>query len=406
MTRRDSLKLLGLLSLRAAIPSGRLFADRVRLPESKDPAMATATAAFGCDLFARLREKSGNLFFSPLSIETALAMTSGGARGDTLAEMNKVLHLPGAGAHEAAADLLRALREAAGGKFELSIANALWLQEGLAFKPEFLSATQTNYDAALRTVDFKQSEQARETINKWAEEQTKDKIKDLFARGTLSADNRLVLTNAIYFKGAWTTPFQKRLTKDEPFHVTDDKTVMAPLMRRGGQFWYFAGDGLQVVELPYRGDRTAMTVILPSAETGLAAVEAKLTADQLGRWVKAMAPKPGDVLLPRFETTTGFELKEPLQAMGMKLAFTPQADFGGMSAEPLMISKVVHKAFVDTNEEGTEAAAATGVGMKLAAMPVQQERFTFRADRPFMFVIRDTPTNTPLFVGRIANPTA
>ena len=404
MTRRDTLKLLGLFGLGAALPAGFGLAEAVPPPPGpKEHAMADATAEFGWDLFGKLREKAGNLFYSPLSIETALAMTGGGAHGETLAEMNKVLHLP-AGAQPAVGDLLRSLQAGPQAKYELSIANALWMQQGLSFRQEFMADSQRNYEAALRVVDFAQSEKARQTINHWVEQQTKDKIKDLFAAGSLTADNRLVLTNAIYFKGKWAKPFEKSATRDEPFHVTSDKTVESSLMRRSGRIRYFAGDGVQAVELPYAGDRIAMLVILPAAGAELSPVEAKLTAKQLSGWVERLAYKPGEVLLPRFKTTDEFDLTKTLQDMGMRQAFSPSADFSGMCAEPLMISKVIHKAFVETNEEGSEAAAATGVAMKPASVALPQEPFTFRADRPFLFVIRDTTTGTPLFVGRIANP--
>jgi serpin B len=407
MTRRDSLKLLGLLGLGTALPIrfGRASepVQPSAVPSAKEPTMAAATAAFGCDLFAKLRSKAGNLFFSPFSIETALAMTSAGARGETLAEMTKVLHIP-AGGQSAVGDLLRSLQPGPQAKYELSIANALWMQRGMTFRQEFLAETNRHYEAATHSVDFGQTEQARQTINHWVEQKTKDRIKDLFAPGVLSADCRLVLTNAIYFKGKWADPFNKSFTRDEPFHVTGDQTVQAPLMRRRGRYRYFAGEGVQAVDLPYAGNHISMLVILPAAAEGLPALEKDLTADRIHGWVGKLTSKPGEVLLPRFKTTDEFDLTATLQEMGMKRAFTPTADFSGMSPEPLLISKVVHKAFVETNEEGSEAAAATGAAMRLAAAPAPQEPFTFRADRPFLFAIRDTSTGAPLFVGRVANP--
>ena len=258
----------------------------------------------------------------------------------------------------------------------------------------------------MHPIDFKQTEQARQTINHWVADNTKDKIPELFGRGTLTKDNLLVLTNAVYFKGKWENPFDKKQTRDEAFHVSGDKTTQAPLMRRHGRYRYFAGDGVQVVDLPYAGERIAMMVVLPTAGDGLPAVESKLTAQQLAGWAGKLVSKPGEVILPRFQTTDEFDLSETLQGMGMKRAFTDAADFGGMCSDPLKISKVIHKAFVETNEEGSEAAAATGVTMVAAAAHAPQPPFTFRADHPFLFVIRDTKANTPLFVGRIVNPMA
>ena len=405
MTRRDSLKLLGLLGLGAALPNTVRRALAVERPVTQYQAIADATAGFGCDLFAKLRSKDGNLFFSPLSIETALAMTSLGARGETLAEMNKVLQLPAARAHSGVGAYLNSLQTAPGAKYELAVANALWLQQGMPFRPEFLTQSKTYYQADPHSIDFAQAENARQTINHWVEEKTKDKIKDLFAPGTLSAVNRLVLTNAIYFKGKWAHPFEKSMTKDEPFHVTGDKTVKAPLMRRWSEYQYFAGKGVQVVDLPYAGDRISMLVILPAAADGLPAIEKALTEKQLASWVAKLAHKPGEVLMPRFTTTDKFDLGDTLQDMGMKRAFSNDADFSGMSPEQIMITRVVHKAFVDTNEEGSVAAAATGVALEpKAAVADPVTPFTFRADHPFLFLIRHERSGSILFLGRVMNP--
>src|SRR5580700_3269882 len=202
MTRRDTLKVFGLLGLGAALPISFGCAEAVTPLGAKENAMGAATVEFGFDLFGKLRDKAGNLSFSPLSIETALAMTSGGARGETLAEMEKVLHLT-ADSRPAVGTLLKSLQAGPQAKYELSIANALWMQKGFAFRQEFLAESQKNFEAAMRVVDFGQTEQARRTINQWVEQQTKDKIKELFASGSLSAGSKLVLTNAIYFKGQW-----------------------------------------------------------------------------------------------------------------------------------------------------------------------------------------------------------
>jgi serpin B len=406
MTRRDTVKLFGLLGLRAVLPA-KARAMPVEPPPPNDPAIADATLAFGCDLFGKLRAKSGNLFFSPLSIETALAMTSGGARGETLAEMLKTLHLPKADSQSGVGGLIRYLRSVPANQYELSIANALWLQEGMSFRQQFLADSARHYAASMQSVDFRQTELARQTINHWVEKQTKDKIKELFGPGALDKDSRLVLTNAVYFKGKWAEPFQKFQTKDEPFHLAGGGTVQVPLMRQSGEYRYLADDGLQAVALPYFGGRVEMMIVLPARPDGLPAVEKALTANKFKDWAARLRRSDGQVLLPRFTATDEFNLGDTLQDLGMRRAFGKEADFGGMCDEPLMIGQVVHKAFVDTNEEGTVAAAATGVTMKpMAAPPQPKQPFVFRADRPFLFVIRDTGTGTPLFVGRIANPTA
>jgi serpin B len=401
MTRRHAVKVLSLIGLRTALPAGSGRAVERAL--TQDRAVAEATAAFGCDLYGKLRSRPGNLFFSPLSVDVALAILRLGARGESRAEMDAVIRLPLPRAHSGAGAFLNGLRGAPGSGYELSVANSLWLQQGLPFKKEFLDQSRMYFEgASLHSVDFGRTEEARQTINRWVEQQTRDRIKDLFARGTLSKENRLVVANAVYFKSRWADPFPKGATKDEPFHVTDDKTVLAPLMRRHGRYRYHEGGGVQAVELPYAGDRMTMLVVLPSVA---ASAEVELTAERLAAWSGKLRYEEGQVLLPRFKVADEFDLGETLQSMGMKRAFTRAADFGGICDEPLLISKVVHKAFVETNEEGTEAAAATGVLMPpKAARPEPEQPFTFRADRPFVFVIRDARTGTPVFIGRVRNP--
>ena len=373
-------------------------------------ALAAGNTRFGVELFDKLRAEAGNLFLSPFSISTALAMTAAGARGRTLDEMTKVLHLP-ENPHAAFAAVLGSLNEQpADGKkrgFELSTANALWAQAGYPWKAEYKAAVTANYAAALKDVNFKADpEAARAAINHWVEQQTRDKIKNLMPQDSVTRATRLVLTNAIYFKGDWATPFKKDLTKDLPFHLADGKTTDAPLMHRVGDFRYAEGDGYQTVHLPYTGYRIGMTVILPRTPAGLAAVEKSLTADRLADDFKKMRVEENvRLFLPRFKVTKSFRLNAPLGELGMKAAFE-RADFGGMSdgGEPLSISDVIHKAFVDVNEEGTEAAAATGVAVKATSFRPPSEPKVFRADRPFLFVIRDTKTESVLFLGRVANP--
>jgi serpin B len=387
-----------------------LIAAAVAMPPAAatDPAVVRGNTAFAFDLYAKLREKSGNRFFSPFSVSTALAMTSAGAKGQTLDEMVKTLHLPPGtdAAHAGFGALLQQLQADPDKRgFELSVANALWGQQGLPFRKEFLDLTQKQYGAGLNTVDFGNPEQARQTINRWVEQHTKDRIKDLFAPGSLQGSTGLVLTNAIYFKGRWKQKFEERLTAPQPFHLGGGRDVQAPLMHKDGRFAYFGNNTLQAVELPYGGGDVSMVVLLPKSADGLAALEQSLDAATVDGWLGRLRPMPGDVYLPRFTMTDEFDLTQTLQTMGMKAAFTGQADFSGMlTTEPLSIGKVVHKAFVEANEEGTTAAAATGVAMARAAAPLHEDRFTFRADHPFMFLIRDAKSGSVLFVGRVANP--
>jgi serpin B len=371
-------------------------------------AVVKGNTEFAFNLYARLREKPGNLFLSPYSISTALAMTSAGARGKTLDEMNQVLRFSVGQErlHPAFASLLWELN--AGGQprgYQLRVANALWGQKGYGFRNEFLTTTQANYGAGLFEVDYSgATEQARQTINAWVEKQTEDKIKELLKPGVLSALTRLVLTNAIYFKGGWDVKFKKEDTKDEPFLGTA-QPMKVPLMYQSGKFKYLKGDGFRALEMPYVGKELSMVVLLPEKVDGLPEFEKSLTEANLTKWLGQMHPVTDlPVWLPRFKTTSEFSLAQELETMGMPTAFSSAADFSGLNggSEPLCISDVVHKAFVEVNEEGTEAAAATAVVIKATSAPVDPPRF--RADHPFVFLIRDNRSGSILFLGRVINP--
>lgn len=376
-------------------------------PRGNDMQMVVqGNTIFAGDLFNQLRAKPGNLFCSPFSISTALAMTAAGARGSTAEEMNKVLHLPAGNiSHIGFAELQQQLQAGPKSGFELSVANALWGQKGFPFNPKFLDLVGKNYGGGLRPVDFANAALAAGTINQWVEEQTKKRIKNLIDPSMLDATTRLVLTNAIYFKGQWKDKFRKESTSDQPFFTADKVSAPVPMMHQGGKYRYFQDDQLQLVEMPYVGDRLAMTLILPKERFALdRQVEPQLAEENLNRMLQAATMKKGDISLPRFEFESKFELTPTLQAMGMRQAFTNAADFSGITtAEALKISFVVHKAFIKVDEEGSEAAAATGVGVKFAAAPIE-DRFNFRADQPFVFMIRDTKTGSVLFMGRMANP--
>jgi len=365
---------------------------------------------FALDLYTRLRaDQPGNLFFAPCSISTTLAMAYGGARGDTEAQMVKVLHctLPQEVIHSTFASLHQALNSSGGKRgYRLHEANRLWGQQGVGFLPGFLSLTRTQYGAELGQVDFiGHPEQTRQTINSWIAKQTEDKIHDLIHEGVLDETTRLVLANAANFKGDWTKPFDVKVTRDAPFHCTAQQEIQVPLMFRKGDYRYAAGEGLKMLELTYGKGDLSMLVLLPEAIEGLADLEAKLTADNLKLWLTEMQRHEVEVYLPRFKLAAQFDLGDILKSMGMTLAFTPtQADFSGMDGKrDLFISAVIHKAFVDVNEEGTEAAAATEIGAKKAASPIDFP-LVFRIDHPFVFLIRDNQTGSILFLGRVVNP--
>lgn len=366
---------------------------------------------FALDLYGRLRSgRPGNLFFSPGSLSTALAMTYAGARGQTAEQMAEVLHfrLPQEKLHPAFTALQEtwdAQGEKAG--YKLSVANRLWGQEGFDFRPAFLVTSREHYGAELAQVDFaRQPEPALRRINAWVEERTQGKIRDLIPPGVLDAMTRLVLTNAVYFKGVWAEQFQKSATKGAPFHVSARRQADVPLMSQQDEFRYWAGDGVKVLELPYGEGDLAMLALLPDEIEGLPALEAGLTVENLSRWLTGLRKQKVRVSLPRFTLSSSFQLDDVLGAMGMARAFTPgEADLSGMSSqEELFLSAVVHKAFVDVNEEGTEAAAATGIAVGATSFVVPQEPAVFRADHPFVFLIRDNRSGSILFLGRLVNP--
>ncbi len=386
-----------------------------RAPSSKADVASVVEGgnAFAFDLYAKLKGRKGNLIFSPYSISTALAMTYAGARGETAAEMRKTLRFAFGQEklHPAMADLVDDLNKRGGdgddgSAYELVVANRLWGQAGYHFLAPFLGLNKAYYGAGLEQVDFaRATERARKTINDWVEDRTRDKIKELLKPGILTPLTRLVLTNAIYFKGNWASEFKEERTSDAPFHVTPGRTVNVPTMRQTEKFGYTEAQGLQILEMPYVGDDLSMVVLLPRKADGLGELEAALSAGDVKTWVSRLRERKVAVFLPKFKAEFGLDLKEVLLAMGMPLAFdSRRADFSGMDGtRELSISAVIHKAFVDVNEEGTEAAAATAVVMTRKSAPRLP---VFRADRPFVFLIRDRVTGSVLFIGRVTDPTA
>lgn len=387
---------------------------------SKKPPMNTAAmpqdAAAGVNRFAvalhqRLaRQTDDNLFFSPYSIVSALAMTSLGARGATLAEMNTALQFPRGVPHAAFAAQDRLLN-APNAPYQLAVANALWGQRGLGFEAEFLAATKTSYGAGLEEVDFRGNPEASRTrINNWVSGKTNGRIPDLIPPGFITPMTRLVLTNAIYFKGDWAAAFNRDGTNEnDQFRLPRGGTTSVAMMNRVGRYSHFDGGTFQALVMPYRGDDLSMVVLLPNTVDGLPALEQSLTGEKLREWVNKAVAREVQVSFPRFKLTRRLDsLSTDLQALGMKLAFTESADFSAMTSQTqLCIDAVVHKAFVEVNEQGTEAAAATGVGMRTTSIgPDPARPVVFRADHPFLFLIRDNRSGVVLFMGRVMNPSA
>jgi serpin B len=381
------------------------------LPADRSP-LVQGNNRFGLNLFGQLGQAPGNTFLSPFSLSTALAMTAAGARGETARQMAEVLQLPAGPdrVHTDFAALIQALRpgpEGAEAPYALHTANALWGQQGYHFLPAFETLLQRSYGAAFEEVDFQgAAEEARRTINAWVAKQTRDKIQDLIARGVLDSSTRLVLTNAIYFKGTWSSPFPARQTQEDDFHASGGRIVRVPLMHQTGRFGYAEDQNVQTLELPYVGGDLAMVVLLPRKRDGLAELEKTLSAGSLADQLDQLHSTQVAVTLPRFKLTAQFELKPVLAALGMTLPFSDRADFSGINggSEPLQISAVIHKAYVDVNESGTEAAAATAVGIKALSALVPKPPVEFRADHPFLFLIRDRRTGSLLFLGCLTQP--
>ena len=361
---------------------------------------------FALDLYCELRTAEGNLFFSPYSISTALAMTYAGARRRTADQIARALHLTlGRRRLDRAFASLEARLGGIGreGHVQLCVANALWPHVGYPFTDAFL-ARMRRYGAQLSAVDYTHPETARRTINAWVADRTEHKVRDVIPRGILDDLTRLVLVNAIYFKGDWASQFDASLTRAEPFWIAPDRRVEVPVMRQSHRFEYGERDGLQVLALPYAGEELDMVVLLPRELDGLAALEARLTVDNLEKWTEGLREVEVDVLLPKFEVTCPFRLDATLQSMGVIDAFDMDlADFSGMDGTRLLyLVAVLHKAFVAVDEAGTEAAAATAavVALRGGAAPAP----VFRADHPFVYLIRERGTGSILFLGRIVNP--
>jgi serpin B len=395
-----------LLILLAALPVSMVSAAETPGPAS----VVSGNTQFAFDLYARLKSHDGNLFFSPYSISTCLAMTESGARGDTEAQMARVLHFDTnqAQLHSGFGDLQKHLNAVQEKKqVALNLANALWAQQDHPFLPAFLDVARSDYAAEVQPVDFRTgADSARKDINDWVSGKTAGRIPDLIAPGVLNPRTRLVLVNAIYFKGNWVNQFKKSKTAPAPFTTAPGQTTQAGFMNLVARFNYAETDNLQLLELPYAGGDLSMVVLLPREPDGLKALEDQLSEEKLDLWLGQASRQEVDVLLPKFKTTGQFELSQTLAAMGMTDAFSTRADFSGMDgARDLFISAVIHKAFVEVNEEGTEAAAATGVAVGAMAVMRPIANVVFRADHPFVFLIRDVHSGSILFLGRVTDPT-
>lgn len=368
---------------------------------------ALANRAFGIDLYRQLAAKPGNLILSPISLAGAFGPVAAGAQGETREAIGRVLRFPASDAelHPRLGGLLRALESQSEGA-RVSIANALWLMQGYALKPAFVEVARTNYDAEVESLDFRNGAASAGRINAWVERETNNRIRNLIDPGSLDVLTRVVVTNAVHFLGDWAQPFNSARTRPEPFHLADGDTRNVPMMSSNRHTRYTQAGPVELLELPYKGGRLAMVVILPKERGGLAAIEANLTDGQLDSWLQQLDSDGGRgmlVQIPKVQIEGSYQLNAPLKAMGMAVAFdSRRANFRGIAEnEQLFISQVVHKTFLRVDERGTEAGAATAVEIQAES---SAEPPTFRADHPFLLLIRDKPTGAVLFLGRIAAP--
>lgn len=389
----------------------------MRIRPNKSESFAEDSNAFAFAIYRQLRQGPGNLFFSPFSIRAALSMTYAGAKGETATQMRKALRFPPSDEtlYIAFAEIIQQLNAAGGDEYEIAAVNSLWSQTGAPLQAEFIDLITRYYGRVISFVDFRsRAGDARVTINQWVEDKTKLKIQELISPGSLDIETRLVLVNAVYFKGMWVLQFCKSATRNESFYLENGGTVRIPLMYQHEQMFYLQTKDYQAVDLDYQGGILSMLVLLPNRKDGLQYLEKTISAKMISDCVAKMRVHEVKLFLPRFRIIWGtVDMRDQLTNLGMTLPFSRfQADFSGISGYKapeegsLFISAVYHKAFLEVNEKGTEATAATAVLEDTGTFPIYKSVPvpTFRADHPFLFAIRDRKSGTILFLGRMDNP--
>jgi len=382
---------------RGTVKEGRL---------SNSMGVASGEDVFALTIYRELSKSDGNIFFSPYSIHTALAMLYEGARGKTAEDMERVLHLPSNPTvrHSGFRKLITVLNPRKG-PYALRTANALWIQRGYRVRKTYIDIVEDYYFGEVHSLDFRGSpSKAAGDINSWVERQTEGRIKNLVSPEMVEGAE-LVLTDAIYFKGEWEMKFDPRLTGNETFHAPQGN-VTVEMMHSAGVYNYTELNGTQVLELPYRGSRLSMLVFLPKGVDGYKGLDSTLTVEYVLNALKFMKPENVSVSMPKFEFKTEYQLSDVLRAIGMDSVFTMEADFSGIGDGNLHLSEVVHRAYIKVAENGTEAAAATAAVALTSAHAIVDipQYIEFRADHPFLFVIIDRDTREILFIGRLVNP--
>lgn len=369
-----------------------------------DPKLTTANTRFGLKLFSQLvqQESNKNVMISPTSVAIALSMLYNGAAGNTQAAMANALELQGLSVedlNQANAELKAAL-ENADPQVQLKIANSLWSRSGFSFNPDFLQQNRTFYNAEIANLDF-DSPEALQRINGWVDQNTEGKITKIIDQ--INPDQVLFLINAVYFKGNWTVPFNPDNTSEQPFYRLDGSQKQHPMMSQQGNFAYYENDQFQAVSLPYGNRRLSMYVFLPRPESSLTAFYNNLTAENWETWLPQFNRREGSLQLPKFKSEYEKTLNNALTALGMGIVFEDQADFSNLSTTPTAVDEVKHKTFIEVNEEGTEAAAVTSIGVRMTSINLD-EPFQMVVDRPFFYAIRDNQTGTVLFMGTVVEP--
>ncbi len=387
----------GLITNSPSDPDTKLV---INPPEIEEPAknIVDVNNQFMFDYYSITNTKEDNSFFSPWSLLSAFSVLYEGARGQTADEISNVFYLPKDDLERRDSFVsIQNNLNVNGSGYELRNANALWIQQGFDIKEEFVNTARQYYDSKVSKVSFPADESI---IDSWVEQKTNNKIKDL-VKGKTTVDTVLAITNAIYFKGTWQTPFEPNQTQDSDFRVNADKSVSVPMMNMQSKFPYAEIGDLQILSLPYKGQRMSMLVLLP--KDNLESLEKSITIEKLENWKKILQEQEIILFMPKFKLETTYELPKIMKEMGINLAFGG-GDFSGISDDNLFVSSAIHKAFVDVNEEGTEAAAATGITVdqqsdRISELPI------FRADHPFIFLIQDNETGLILFMGKVSDPT-
>ena len=369
-----------------------------------------ANNRFAINLYSQYKSEEGNIFFSPFSISTAMAMVYEGAEGKTAKEIKSVFGFPkyDNSRRNQYSNLLSEINKK-DNEYALKTANALWAEQDFHFLDEYLTTVEKYYEGKTTNLDFRnEPEASRLIINNWVEDKTNNKIKDLFPEGSIHPLTRLVLTNAIYFKAEWLKQFDADKTRDMNFRVNPDKSIKVPMMQRTDRksiFDYTQNEDLQILEMPYAGEDLSMLILLP-LDDDIEVLENSFTIEKLTEWKKSLRKRRVNIYIPKFKFETKYFLSETLSDLGMPTAFTNSADFSGMTGtKDLKIDKVIHQAFIEVNEEGTEAAAATGVIMAMKSFRKQKHPTpVFKADHPFIFIIQQNETGNILFMGRVRNP--